>query len=142
MTQQHKPANPFEQQLGLKPASSRLGLLKRIEQGFEYSIIPYTKQWLGITMAELSELMNVNPRTLVRRRKSGRLNKLESAQLYQLAMLVELAIEVIQDRAAALYWLKTPKRDLEGKVPLDFVQTQVGIDEVKMLLMRIKKRSD
>ena len=49
-----------------------------------------------------------------------------------------MAIELIQDRASALYWLKTPKQDLEGKIPLDFVKTQIGIDQIKMLLERVE----
>ena len=133
-------SNPFEELIGLD-AKIRLSLLKLVQTGFDYKTIGYAQQRIGLTQAQVGELINVNVRTLTRRKNEGYLNTPESEQLYRVVMLVEQAIDLMQDRAAALHWLKTPKRELEGKTPLELANTQSGIDAIKKLLDRVEDLS-
>jgi len=58
--QPKKSVTPFEQELGIKPLTSRLALLKLVEQGFEYRIIPFTKQRLGRQNTQNTDTHNYN----------------------------------------------------------------------------------
>ncbi len=48
------------------------------------------------------------------------------------------AEEVLQDRASAAAWLRTPNRALGGMVPLDLLRTQAGLEAVLRVLGRIE----
>jgi len=76
--------------------------------------------------------------TLVRRRKSGRLDMQESDRLLRYARLYARALTVLQNEGAARDWLKQPARALSFVTPLTFAETEAGAREVEALLGRIE----
>ena len=123
--------------IGIYP-DSRLSLIALLRDGFKYETVESVRKILQIPLAEFSKIINIAPRTLSRRKKEGKLHTDESERLYRVALLIERTIEVLEDKATAIHWLKSPKRALGGKTPLDFSDTEVGIEEVKELLGRIE----
>ncbi len=123
--------------IGIK-AKSRPSLIELLRTGFNYKTVESVRETLEIPLSEFGQIINIAPRTLSRRKKEGRLHTDESERLYRVAALVERASEVLEDRATAIHWLKSPKRALDGKTPLEYADTQVGIEEVKELLGRIE----
>jgi len=119
-------------------AKTRPTLIELLRNGFNYKTVEAVRETLQIPIAEFGQIINIAPRTLSRRKKEGRLHTDESERLYRVAALVERASEVLENKAAAINWLKTPKRALDGKTPLEYADTQVGIEEVKELLGRIE----
>jgi putative toxin-antitoxin system antitoxin component (TIGR02293 family) len=119
-------------------ATSRLSLIEILRSGFHYKTVEAVQETLQIPLSDFGKIINIAPRTLSRRKKEGKLHTDESERLYRVAVLLERATEVLENKATAVHWLKSPKKSLGGKTPLDFADTEVGIEEVKELLGRIE----
>lgn len=131
----------YESGLGLflgEAAKSRLSIIKLLRSGVNYKSLESVRETLEIPLSEFAKIINIAPRTLSRRKKEGKLHTDESERLYRVAVLLERATEVLESKATAVHWLKSPKRALGGQSPLDLADTEVGIEEVKELLGRIE----
>jgi putative toxin-antitoxin system antitoxin component (TIGR02293 family) len=96
------------------------------------------QELIGIGAEELAQHLVISRSTLVRRRKSGRLDMQESDRLLRYARLYARAHTVLNDSDAASDWLKQPARALGFVTPLTFAETEVGAREVENLLGRIE----
>ena len=123
--------------IGVRARNQR-ELIGQIRGGFPYRAAERMTRELELTARELSEMLHIAPRTMARRKREGRLQADESDRLYRIATLVERAEEVLEGREAALRWLKSPKPALAGASPLEFADTEVGIQEVEALLGRLE----
>ncbi len=56
----------------------------------------------------------------------------------QLKQILASAIEVFGDESEAKLWLKEPKSALQGKTPLQAINTESGVQQVKLMLGRIE----
>jgi putative toxin-antitoxin system antitoxin component (TIGR02293 family) len=112
-------------------------LQSAIREGFPPSVVEKVMDSAGLTLKELAGSLDLSPRSLQRRRHSGRLARYESDRLYRLARIVALAKYSIGDPAAAARWLRRPNRALGGSSPLELVDTELGARSVEDLLGRI-----
>ena len=129
--------------LGLR-AATPADAIARVERGLSLAAADRLADRLGLSPAELAQASGASPRTLARRRQSGRLAPAESDRLYRLARLFERAVETFDttgDRAAAeddaRRWFHLPQWGLGGATPLDYARTDPGAHEVEALLDRI-----
>jgi len=120
-----------------RPRSS-LDWIMVIRRGLPAAALESLTGHLGLAQAELAAVLGIPERTLARRKKEGTLNPEESAKLVRLARVVRRAAEVLEDRGAALQWLKRPNRALAGEVPLRLLDTEIGAESVTDLLGRIE----
>lgn len=93
---------------------------------------------LGLSAEELAAHLTISRSTLVRRRKSGRLEMQESDRLLRYARLFARAEATMGDANTAKDWLKQPARALGFETPLTFAETEAGTREVENLLGRIE----
>ena len=91
----------------------------------------------GLTLKELATALDLSPRSLQRRRRTGRLARYESDRLYRLARIVALADEFLGDHERAVRWLKHPNRALGGIPPVAALDTELGARQVENILGRI-----
>jgi putative toxin-antitoxin system antitoxin component (TIGR02293 family) len=112
-------------------------LREAIREGFRPAVVNELMRASGLTLKELSDALDLSPRSLQRRRSSGRLARYESDRLYRLARIVALANECLGDRDRALRWLKHPNRALGGIAPVAAVDTEIGARQVENILGRI-----
>src|SRR5205807_9298455 len=98
-----------EQTLGRTLSSDR-DLRDAIREGFPPAVVEELMRASGLTLKELAAALDLSPRSLQRRRRSGRLARYESDRLYRLARIVALANEYLRDHVRALRWLKHPNR--------------------------------
>jgi putative toxin-antitoxin system antitoxin component (TIGR02293 family) len=97
------------------------------------------KRRMGVGDDVLAELLGVSQKTLSRARAANaRLDSVTSDRLFRVARIGALAIEVLEDEARALNWLKRPQIGLGGRTPLSLLVTDVGCAEVEKLLLRIE----
>ena len=91
---------------------------------------------LGFTDDELACSMDMNRRTLTRRRASkARLSTGESDRLVRLARIVAQAIrESFETPEQALCWLRESNNALGGKTPLDSLRAESGAALVRRIL--------
>lgn len=96
------------------------------------------QELLGLGAEELAGHLAISRSTLIRRRKSRRLDAQESDRLLRYARLYARAENVLGDAEAARGWLKQPARALDYTTPLHFAETEAGAREVENLLGRIE----
>ena len=113
-------------------------VVDQIRAGLPATAIQSLQRQMGITSAQLAATVNIPGRTLSRRAREGRLRSDESERVVRIARLFIRAGHVLGDADRARQWLKTPKRALAGKTPLEYADTEPGAEEVLNLLGRLE----
>jgi putative toxin-antitoxin system antitoxin component (TIGR02293 family) len=108
-----------------------------IREGFPPAVVGRLMQASGLTLRELATALDLSPRSLQRRRTTGRLAQYESDRLYRLARIVVLADECLGNHERAVRWLKRPNRALGGIAPVAAIDTELGARQVENVLGRI-----
>ena len=125
-----------ERTVGRALASDR-DLREAIREGFRPAVVEKLMRASGLTLKELATAVDLSPRSLQRRRRSGRLARHESDRLYRLARIVAIANEYLGDHERAMRWLKHPNRALGGIAPVAAIDTELGARQVENVLGRI-----
>lgn len=124
--------------LGLSARTSS-DLIRQVGRGFSYRTMQSLESRSGISLNEIASIIGTPPRTLARRKASGKLSADESEKLLRLSGIFERTLELFEgDRAGALSWLSAPKKELENHTPLEYTRTEVGAREVENLLGRLE----
>ncbi|HTC47963.1 MAG TPA: antitoxin Xre/MbcA/ParS toxin-binding domain-containing protein [Candidatus Aquilonibacter sp.] len=108
-----------------------------IRDGFPPAVVEELMRASGLTLKELAGSLDLSPRSLQRRRRSGKLARYESDRLYRLARLLAIASEYLGDQERAQRWFKRPNRALGGVSPVSAIDTEVGARQVENILGRI-----
>jgi putative toxin-antitoxin system antitoxin component (TIGR02293 family) len=108
-----------------------------IREGFPPAVLEKIMQVSGLTLKELANALDLSPRSLQRRRRSGRLARVESDRLYRLARIVALAQQSLGGHERAMRWLKRGNRALGGIAPIAAIDTELGSRQVENVLGRI-----
>jgi putative toxin-antitoxin system antitoxin component (TIGR02293 family) len=114
-------------------------LVRRVGEGFPYEVVENFRENVGLSAAEVADLVGINPRTLSRRKREGRLHADESDRVLRLSRVYGRALGLFGgnlDRSSR--WLSTPKVALGGETPLDYSRVDVGAQEVVDLIGRIE----
>jgi putative toxin-antitoxin system antitoxin component (TIGR02293 family) len=125
-----------ERALGRALSSDR-DLREAIREGFPPAVVEELMRASGLTLKELASALDLSPRSLQRRRRSGRLARFESDRLYRLARIVAIANQYLGDHERATRWLKRPNRVLGGIAPVSAIDTELGARQVENILGRI-----
>src|SRR5437667_2556983 len=125
-----------EQTLGRSLSSDR-DLRDAIREGFPPAVVEELMRASGLTLKELAAALDLSPRSLQRRRRTGRLARFESDRLYRLARIIALARESLGEDEIAARWLKRPNRALGGVAPVAAIDTEPGARQVENVLGRI-----
>jgi putative toxin-antitoxin system antitoxin component (TIGR02293 family) len=112
-------------------------LLSAIREGFPKAVLGRVMDSAGLTLKDLSQGLDLSPRSLQRRGASGRLAPHESDRIYRLARIIALAKHHIGDKESAVRWLKRSNRALGGSTPLELMDTEPGARAVENVLGRI-----
>ena len=124
--------------MGLKAESSR-DLIRQVERGFAFHALLAFESRSGISLPEIAAIIGIPPRTLARRKASGRLTSDESEKLLRLSSVFEQAVDLFEgSQSDALKWLTTPKKALENQTPLSYARTELGAREIANLIGRLE----
>jgi putative toxin-antitoxin system antitoxin component (TIGR02293 family) len=124
--------------LGLA-ADSTPGLIRELHRGLPFGSLEFLSSESGIPISEIAPLVGIPPRTLARRKVSGRLAPAESERLLRISRIFELAVGLFNGIAAdGVVWLRTPRRTLAGSSPLAYSTTEVGAREVENLIGQLE----
>lgn len=130
------------EELGGEPALGRSlrtdsDLQEALRDGFPMSVVEEIMHASGLTLKQLTESLDLSPRSLQRRRREGRLARHESDRIYRLARIVALAKHYLGNPETATKWLQRPNRALGGSAPLQLIDTELGARTVENVLGRI-----
>lgn len=120
-----------------RPLRNATDLQSAIREGFPQKVVGVVMNSAGLTLKQLSSALDLSPRSLQRRKQSGRLARYESDRIYRLVRIVALAKQCIGDEETASRWLKRPNRALGDHVPLELIDTELGARAVENVLGRI-----
>lgn len=112
-------------------------LNEAIREGFRPGVVQELMRTSGLTLKELAESLDLSPRSLQRRRRSGRLARYESDRLYRLARILAVAEQSLGNSELVTRWLKRPNRALGGTAPIAAIGTEHGARQVENVLGRI-----
>jgi len=130
----HEPARI----LGI-PAPDTPTLIRRVREGFPVAAVERLQRAFALSTDEVTALVQIPPRTMTRRKATGRLKADESDRVLRALRLMHRATVLFNnDPAAAKAWMTTPQRGLGGAVPLDLAGTELGAREVEDALGRIE----
>jgi putative toxin-antitoxin system antitoxin component (TIGR02293 family) len=132
------PAYAFLAILGV-PAGGLPDVTRQLERGLPYRALEEFQRRTALTVAEVSSLISVPVRTLIRRRGGGRLQPAqESDRLVRAARIFADAVRLFEgDDEAARAWLATPQLSLGGATPYEASRTDPGAREVERLIGRL-----
>ena len=122
--------------VGLR-GTNRKTVIKRLREGLPFSSFEKLRSAIDMSASELARVVSIAPRTLARRKETGRLQSDESERVLRIGHLLDLAQDVLGDAKKAQTWLKSPNRALGGSSPLGYADTEPGAREVEELLGRI-----
>lgn len=125
-----------ERTLG-RELSNEGDLRQAIREGFPPAVVANLMAASGLTLKEVAGALDLSPRSLQRRRRTGRLAQFESDRLYRLARILAIATEFLGNAARAQRWLKRPNHALGDIAPLAAIDTEPGARQVENLLGRI-----
>ena len=118
------------------PSSSQMR--DRIKEGLPFSALESVRERLGLSVPEAASVLQMPARTLARRRQFRRLAADESDRLYRLARIAAHAVSVFGSEDKAGMWLRRPNRALNGELPIQVLDTDVGARQIEDLLGRIE----
>jgi len=122
-----------------KYAFSGVQGVKKIRRGGKARELDALKTLYDIDDTVLCTLLGISPRTLVRRREDGTVNKTELDRVATLHLVMRDAVELFEgDREKARRWLKRPARALEHQCPIDLLDTEAGIRMVRDLIGQLE----
>ena len=113
-------------------------VIAQIKRGLPTASFEKLRNEFGVTAAELAKTLNINMRTLSRRKQSGRLNVDESERVYRLARLFQIALNLFGDAGLVRRWFSAPKEIFGGLTPLVYADTEPGAQEVEKQLRRLE----
>lgn len=124
--------------LGFRTYSLR-AVLERVREGFPYSAFVRFQRNTSLPMSVLSELTHIRPRTLTRRRTTGKFDRVESDRLLRASRVFVRALELFEgDVESARDWLTSKQQGLGGLAPLELAESEVGAKEVEDLIGRLE----
>ena len=113
--------------------------VEQIRAGLPVASAFALKNALRLNNEELAALLGVSARTVARWNPGkSKLDLVSGDRLVRAARLVAIAAEVLEDNEAAVHWLRSPQRGLDGAIPLEIAATDVGARAIEALLGRME----
>jgi len=149
MARTPKPAEnglPQTRQFFTTPGSS-LGLkidnvadsVRQIKHGLSYQKLVEFQHTSRLPMESIARAIHLPRRTMVRRKKSRRLNQHESERLVRLSLVFEKATNLFGgDKTAANVWLNAPCKALGHVAPLAVAETELGARAVEDIIGQLE----
>jgi putative toxin-antitoxin system antitoxin component (TIGR02293 family) len=118
---------------------SPMEILEGMRTGAPADIVPNVAHRLGISQDRLFESLNLPKSTLKGRIRDNKpLAPIEQDRIYRAERVMNRAIDVLGDEAAAREWIIRENRSLGGQAPLALMDTEYGYEMVLDTLGRIE----
>jgi putative toxin-antitoxin system antitoxin component (TIGR02293 family) len=114
-----------------------MGLVALVRKGLPFLSFRKATSELNMSLRDVERVLGLSARS-IQRRRAGRLTPLESERILRLIRVAARAESVLGDAPAALDWLASPNRALDGEPPMNLLDTDLGAKQVFDVLGRIE----
>lgn len=119
-----------------KPIGQRIN---QVREGLPISELNSLANVLQLSREQLAAILGVTTRTLQRKAEANdRLGPVASDRLARVQRILLLATEVLGSGEKASRWMTAASRPLEGQLPLQLLDTDIGTQRVEQELYQIK----
>ena len=116
-----------------------LSLISEIKEGLRYDALEDFQRCSGIPLQQLHRMLHIAERTLNRRKNAGRLQPVESDRFVRICRVYAMAFELFEgDNEATSDWLSSPQPALGNHTPFEFLETEIGTQEVQAVIGRLE----
>ncbi len=95
------------------------------------------KKNTNLDLDTLSNLLDINPRTIQRRTDDEPFKTSTSEKMLALSDLYLFGFDIFEERKLFYKWMDTPILALDNEKPISFLDTFYGINEVKNIIGRL-----
>lgn len=128
-----------------KVLGGRKALHKGIQSRMDFINFRVTKNslmhlatYLNLPLHQVAKFLPVTLRTVQRYRSEDRFNKAVSEHIMVIAEVVAKGLEVFENRDNFIKWLNLPCKALGNRVPINLLDSKVGVDIVLEELERME----
>jgi putative toxin-antitoxin system antitoxin component (TIGR02293 family) len=112
--------------------------IQAIREGYPAAMLKAASSFFGVTDARIQDIARVPASTASRLEKNAaRIDPAATERVYRMGTVTRMAIEVFEDQAAAIDWMRQPNRAFDGTAPLDLMDTEPGAVAVRQVLNAI-----
>jgi putative toxin-antitoxin system antitoxin component (TIGR02293 family) len=112
--------------------------VQAIRDGYPAVMLKAASNFFGVTDARIQNIARVPASTASRLEKNAaRIDAAATERVYRMGTVTRMAIEVFEDQAAAIDWMRQPNRAFDGTAPLDLMDTEPGAVAVRQVLNAI-----
>ena len=121
-----------------KKIKNNFDFIRLSKEGLPIGALTSLQRRMRFTNKEFSQVMGMSESTLIRRYKSGHiLEKSEAQNAIQIASVWAKGLEIFEPDDFK-HWLNTKNQALGGAKPVDLLDTPLGREQIKELLLRIE----
>ncbi|RJQ16648.1 MAG: DUF2384 domain-containing protein [Nitrospiraceae bacterium] len=121
-----------------KKIHSRLDLIEMSKAGITKEALRHLAKYLSLSESQLTELLPVSERTILRYTSKKPFNRVVSEQIIQIAEVVARGTEVFRDKEKFISWMHSPSKALANQTPLSLLSSRFGTEMVLDELGRIE----
>lgn len=114
-------------------------LADRVRAGLPWRSFRSVREFYQVQPDALGRLTLISSRTMARRKeKRERFSPAESDRLLRLARVFARALRAFDDKDKAARWMTRQNQALGGPTPLELLDTDIGVEQVREELGRIE----
>ena len=121
-----------------KKIRSRFDLMEMSKAGITKDALRHLAKYLSLSASQLSELLPVSERTILRYTSKKPFNRMVSEQILQIAEVVAKGLEIFEDKEKFISWMHSPVKSLANQTPLSLLSSRFGMEMVLDELGRIE----
>lgn len=133
----HNPMTSFQAIVSDAPCGGTAAI-QAIREGYDAQILKDASDYFGVSDARIRRIANVKLATVVRLEKShAKIGLAATERVHRMGMVTRIAIDVFEDRDAAVAWMRQSNQALGNVAPLDLMDTEPGATSVRQVLNAI-----
>lgn len=115
-----------------------LEAIAAIREGYSARILKAASSFFDVPDARIQLIAQVPASTASRlEKKEARIDPAATERVFRMGTVTRMAIEVFEDEAAAIAWMRQPNRTFGDVAPLDLMDTEPGAIAVRQVLSAI-----
>lgn len=113
--------------------------IKVVNIGIKKHSVTRLASLMKIPMKDMAALLNISYKTLGRKKESDTFDSISSSLSIEIAEVLSKGFSVFEDADKLSRWLQKENKALQGRKPIDFLNTPTGIKMINRLLGRIEE---